>query len=63
MTYTITDMNLAEQGKKQIEWAESQMSGLLKIRDRFKKEQPLKGIRIGMALHVTKETAALVRTL
>ncbi len=63
MTYTITDMNLAEQGKNQIEWAESQMIGLLKIRDRFKKEQPLKGIRIGMALHVTKETAALVRTL
>lgn len=63
MTYTITDIGLAEQGKKQIEWAESQMGGLLKIRERFKKEQPLKGIRIGMALHVTKETAALVRTL
>ncbi|MEA3343845.1 MAG: adenosylhomocysteinase, partial [archaeon] len=63
MTYTITDINLAEQGKKQIEWAESQMIGLLKIRDRFQKEKPLKGIRIGMALHVTKETAALVRTL
>ncbi|MFH1126950.1 MAG: adenosylhomocysteinase [archaeon] len=63
MTYAVKDISLADQGKNQIEWAESQMGGLLKVRERFKKELPLKGIRIGMALHVTKETAVLVRTL
>ncbi|MFH0889688.1 MAG: adenosylhomocysteinase [Candidatus Aenigmatarchaeota archaeon] len=59
----IKDPKLAEEGRKQIEWAEMQMGGLLKIRERFSKEKPFKNIRIGMALHVTKETAALVRTL
>jgi len=63
MSYTVSDINLAEQGKRQIEWAESRMGGLLKVRERFTKEKPLKGIKIGMALHVTKETAVLVRTL
>lgn len=47
----------------QVEWAESQMGALLEVRKRFEKEKPLKGERVGMALHVTKETAALVRTL
>ncbi len=59
----VKNPSLAEEGRKQIEWAEMQMGGLLKIRERFAKEKPLKGVRIGMALHVTKETAALVRTL
>lgn len=63
MSYTVADINLAEQGKRQIEWAESRMGGLLKVMERFSKEKPLKGIKIGMALHVTKETAVLVRTL
>ncbi len=63
MTYAVKDISLAEQGKMNIEWAESQMGALLKVRERFAKEKPLKGFRIGMALHVTKETAALVRTL
>ena len=61
--YEVKDIKLAEQGKKNIEWAEMQMQALLKVRERFKKEKPLKGINIGLALHVTKETAALVRTL
>ena len=61
--YEVKDLKLAEQGRKNVEFAESQMGALLKIRERFSKEKPLKGIRIGMALHVTKETAALVRTL
>ncbi len=61
--YEVKDMHLAEQGAKNLEWAEAQMGALLKIRDRFAKEQPLKGVRIGMALHVTKETGILVRTL
>ncbi len=59
----VKDIKLAGEGLKQIEWAEMQMGGLLKIRERFAKEKPLKNVRIGMALHVTKETAALVRTL
>ena len=63
MAYEVKDISLAEQGKKQIEWAEAQMGGLLKVRERFLKEKPLSGIRVGMALHVTKETAVLVRTL
>ena len=63
MPYEVKDISLAEQGKRQIEWAEMQMAGLMKIRARFKSEKPLAGVKIGMALHVTKETAVLVRTL
>ncbi len=61
--YEVRDIKLAEQGKKNIEWAEMQMGALLKIKERFIKEKPLRGIKIGLALHVTKETAVLVRTL
>lgn len=60
--YEVKDMDLAEQGKKNIAFAELQMGALLHIRDRFRKEKPFQGIRIGLALHVTKETAVLVRT-
>jgi len=63
VNYEVKDLKLAEQGKKNIEWAESQMGALLKVRERFAKEKPLNGVQIGMALHPTKETAALVRTL
>jgi len=61
--YEVKDIKLAEQGKKNIEWAEMQMGALLKVRKRFEKEKPLKGIKVGLALHVTKETAVLVKTL
>ncbi len=61
--YEVKDLSLAEQGKKNIEWAESQMGALLKVKERFEKEKPLNRIRVGLALHVTKETAVLVRTL
>lgn len=61
--YCVKNINLAKQGKMNIEYAEKQMTALLKIRQRFEKEKPLKGIKIGMALHLTKETAALVKTL
>ncbi len=63
MNYKVKDIKLAAQGEKNIAWAESQMGALLKVRERFSKEQPLKNIAVGMALHVTKETAALVETL
>lgn len=61
--YEVKDMKLAEQGMMNIEIAEANMGALMKIRKRFGKEKPLKNIRVGMALHVTKETAVLVRTL
>ncbi|MBI5223461.1 adenosylhomocysteinase [Candidatus Micrarchaeota archaeon] len=61
--YCVKDITLADQGKLNIEYAELNMPALLSIRDRFKKEQPFRGMTIAMALHVTKETAVLVRTL
>ncbi len=61
--YEVKDIKLAEQGRKNIEWAEMQMGALMKVKERFAKEKPLKGVRIGIALHPTKETAVLVRTL
>lgn len=63
MEYHIRDLDLAEEGIKLIEWAEMDMPVLRQIRERFSKEKPLKGIRIGACLHVTTETANLVRTL
>ena len=63
MSYEVKDIKLAEQGAMSIEYAESQMGALLEVKKRFEKEKPLKGIKVGMALHVTKETAVLVRTL
>jgi adenosylhomocysteinase len=61
--YEVKDLKLAQQGKMNIELAEGRMGSLLKIKERFEKEKPLQGIRVGMALHVTKETAVLVKTL
>ncbi len=61
--YNIKDPSLADQGLRNIEWAELQMGALLKVKQRFAKEKPLQGLRIGIALHPTKETAVLVRTL
>ncbi|MBI4150181.1 adenosylhomocysteinase [Candidatus Woesearchaeota archaeon] len=61
--YEVKDLKLAEQGLMNIELAESHMAALMVVKKRFEKEKPLKGIRIGMALHVTKETAVLVKTL
>jgi adenosylhomocysteinase len=59
----VKDPSLAPQGKMKIEWAESHMPVLMAIKDRFLREKPLKGWKIGICLHVTKETAVLVRTL
>ena len=54
----IKDINLAEQGKKQIDWAFKDMPVLKQIRERFIKEQPFKGLKLSACVHVTKETAA-----
>ncbi len=62
-TYEVKDMGLAVQGSMKLDMAEMEMGALLKIRERFQKDKPLQGITVGMALHVTKETAILVRTL
>ncbi len=61
--YFVKDIKLAEQGMLNIEIAERRMGALLEIRKRFQKEKPFQGLTIGLALHVTKETAVLVRTL
>lgn len=59
MKYDIKDISLAEQGKKQIDWAFKDMPVLKTIRERFIKEQPFKGLKLSACVHVTKETAAL----
>lgn len=63
MNYGIKDIDLANKGKDKIEWAEKQMPVLSSIGKRFSEEKPLEGIRISACLHVTTETANLVRTL
>ena len=59
----IADSSLAGFGVKRIEWADLSMPVLTTIRDRFSRERPLDGVRIGACLHVTAETANLMRTL
>jgi adenosylhomocysteinase len=61
--FDIKDINLAEGGRRRIEWAEREMPVLRLIRERFAKEKPLKGVRLSACLHVTSETASLARTL
>ncbi len=63
MPSTVKDLSLAQQGEHNIAWARQHMGALLSIQKDFEKRKPLKGLRIGMALHVTKETAVLVETL
>ncbi len=63
MRYDIKDIGLATKGKKRIEWASRFMPVLKSIRERFEKEQPLKGVKIAACLHVTTETANLMITL
>src|SRR5437867_10261952 len=61
--FDVKDVALAPEGLSRIEWADRQMPVLAAIRDRFAREQPLQGIRISACLHVTSETANLMRTL
>ncbi len=63
MDYDVKDLSLAEAGKLRIEWAERSMPVLRMIRERFQNEKPLSGIVLAACLHVTTETAALVKTL
>ncbi|MBA2315094.1 MAG: adenosylhomocysteinase [Chloroflexi bacterium] len=61
--HDVTDLGLAPEGVRRIEWAEREMPVLRLIRERFERERPLEGLRIGACLHVTTETANLMRTL
>ncbi len=63
MDCDVRDLGLAEKGRERIEWAAAEMRVLALIRERFEKERPLEGVRIGACLHVTTETANLVETL
>ncbi len=63
MNYDIKDINLAGKGRLRIEWAEMSMPVLAKIRERFSNEKPLKGLRVAACLHITTETASLLKTL
>lgn len=63
MNYEIKDISLADRGKMRIEWARSMMPVLRLIEERFHKEKPLREIRIAACLHITSETANLVKAL
>ena len=63
MNYHIKDMALAKKGMLRIEWANQSMPVLNQVKERFKKEKPLRGVRLAACLHVTTETASLMETL
>ncbi len=63
MSYDIADLALADLGRQRIEWADTHMPVLASIRERFAKERPLDGITVAACLHITTETANLLRTL
>ena len=61
--YLVADIKLADWGRKEIALAETEMPGLMAIRDEFAASQPLKGARIAGSLHMTIQTAVLIETL
>ena len=61
--YLVADINLADFGRKEIAIAETEMPGLMAIREEYAKEKPLKGARISGSLHMTIQTAVLIETL
>ncbi len=63
MDYDIKDISLAQKGRLRMEWAEMAMPVSTLVRKRFEKEKPLKGVRLSACLHVTTETAVLMKTL
>ena len=63
MKHEVKDLSLADHGRQRIEWADNEMPVLRSIRQRFEREKPLKGVRVAACLHVTSETANLMRTL
>jgi adenosylhomocysteinase len=63
MDFDVKDLNLADKGRLRVEWAMREMPVLASISERFAKEKPLAGVRLAACLHVTTETAALMKTL
>ncbi|MCB0474444.1 MAG: adenosylhomocysteinase [Flavobacteriaceae bacterium] len=63
VSHKVKDITLADWGRKEIEMAESEMPGLMSLREEYKDEQPLKGARIAGCLHMTIQTAVLIETL
>ncbi|MGE3800239.1 MAG: adenosylhomocysteinase [Candidatus Kapaibacterium sp.] len=61
--YKVRDISLAEEGRRRIDWAESRMPVMMALREQYSETKPLAGYRIAGCLHVTKETAVLIRTL
>ncbi|MCL1593988.1 MAG: adenosylhomocysteinase, partial [Actinomycetia bacterium] len=59
----VADLTLAGEGRRRVEWADRSMQVLTQIRERFARERPLEGVRLSACLHVTTETANLMRTL
>ena len=62
-SHDVKDLKLADQGRKRIDWADQSMPVVRKVRERFAKEKPLKGVILGACLQVTPETANLMRAL
>ena len=63
MDYRVSNISLAEEGKKKIDWAEAHMPVLVALRQKYQMVRPLEGVRVAGCLHVTKETGVLIRTL
>jgi len=61
--YKVADLSLAKEGRRLVSWAESRMPVLMALREKYRKTKPLRGYRIAGCLHVTKETAVLIKTL
>ena len=61
--YVIADISLSDFGRKEIKIAETEMPGLIALRDKYKSEKPLKGAKIAGSLHMTIQTAVLIETL
>ena len=61
--YKVADMGLADWGRKELSLAETEMPGLMALREEFGKKKPLKGARIAGSLHMTIQTAVLIETL
>ncbi len=63
LAYKVADMSLAEFGKKEMQLSEREMPGLMELISRYGKEKPLKGFKITGSLHMTIQTAMLIKTL
>ncbi len=61
--YLVSDITLADWGRKEMDIAEKEMPGLMSVREKYAKEQPLKGVRVSGSLHMTIQTAVLIETL